>query len=158
MSLEIAEGRWVRLRYRIRDAQGEAIEAQDRELTYLHGDHGAVLPAIEARLAGERAGSQLSLHLEPEDAFGDYEADRVHLADRTLFPEELETGMSFQGLPGQPDDGCIYTATDFTDEIVVLDGNHPLAGMALRFVITVIEVTEASPEEIEQERRLADEA
>jgi len=158
MSLEIAEGRWVRLRYRIRDAQGEAIEAQERELTYLHGGHGAVLPAIETRLAGERAGSRLDLHLEPDDAFGDYDADQVHLADRALFPEELETGMSFQGLPGQPDDGCIYTATDFTDEIVVLDGNHPLAGMALRFEITVIEVTEASSEEIEQERRLADEA
>ncbi len=158
MSLEIAEGRWVRLRYRIRDAQGEAIEAQERELTYLHGGHGAVLPAIEARLAGERAGSQLKLHLEPDDAFGDYDAERVHVVDRTLFPEDLETGMSFQGLPGQPDDGCIYTATDFTEEVVVLDGNHPLAGIALRFEITVVDVTEASAEEIERERQLADEA
>lgn len=155
MSLEVAEGRWVRLRYRIRDAQGEAIEAQERELTYLHGGHGAVLPAIEDRLIGERAGTQLELHLEPEDAFGDYVAERVHLADRALFPDELETGMSFQGLPGQPDDGSIYTATDFTDEIVVLDGNHPLAGMALRFEITIVEVTEASAEDIERERGLA---
>jgi FKBP-type peptidyl-prolyl cis-trans isomerase SlyD len=142
MSMEISAGRRVRLRYRLRDAQGEPIEDGDRELTYVHGEAETLLPAIEERLTGETVGARLSLHLEPEDAFGDYDAELVHLADRSLFPEALEAGFSFEGLPGQPDDGRIYIVTDFTDETVVLDGNHPLAGMALRFEIEVLEVAE----------------
>jgi FKBP-type peptidyl-prolyl cis-trans isomerase SlyD len=140
MSIEISAGRKVRLRYRVRDAQGEPIEDGERELTYVHGEEDALLPAIEQRLTGETVGARLSLHLEPEDAFGDYDAELIHLAERSLFPEALEAGFSFEGVPGQPDDGRIYIVTDFTDDAVVLDGNHPLAGMALRFEIEVLEV------------------
>jgi FKBP-type peptidyl-prolyl cis-trans isomerase SlyD len=152
MSDEITEGRRVRLRYRLRDAQDEPIEDGDRELTYVHGEPDALLPAIARRLTGERAGARLNLHLEPEDAFGDYDADQVHLADRSLFPASLEAGFSFEGIPGRPDDGRIYTVTDFTEETVVLDGNHPLAGMALRFEIEVLEVTEPSVEEEDEDQ------
>jgi len=144
MSMEISAGRQVRLRYRVRDAQDEPIEDGERELTYVHGEADALLPAIEQRLTGEKAGARLNLHLEPEDAFGDYDAELIHLADRSLFPEALEAGFSFEGVPGQPDDGRIYIVTDFTDDTVVLDGNHPLAGMALRFEIEVLEVSEGN--------------
>ena len=156
MSLEVSVNRWVKLRYRISDAQGEPIEAGERELTYLHGGYGAVLPRVEAALEGRAEGYELNLHLEPEDAFGDYDAELVHLASREHFPEDLEPGMGFQGLPGEPDDGRVYIATDLTEDTVVLDGNHPLAGMALRFEIRILSVSEASPEDIEREARLAD--
>ena len=161
MSLSIAAGRWVTLRYRISDAQGEPIESGERELTYLHGGYGAVLPGIEQALEGQVAGHAAALALEPEDAFGDYDASLVHLAPRTGFPADLETGMGFQKVPGLPEldgDGRVYIATDFTDDTVVLDGNHPLAGMALRFEIRVISVAEASEEDIERERRMADDS
>jgi FKBP-type peptidyl-prolyl cis-trans isomerase SlyD len=140
MSLAITDGTWVRLRYRIRDAQGELLDEADRELTYLHGEEDALLPAVAHRLVGQQAGSKLSFQLEPEDAFGDYDAERVHLASRAHFPEDLEPGDSREGLPGQESDGLVYTVTDFTDDTVVLDGNHPLAGLALRFEIEVLEV------------------
>jgi FKBP-type peptidyl-prolyl cis-trans isomerase SlyD len=149
MSMEISAGRRVRLRYRVRDAQGEPIEDGERELTYVHGEEDTLLAAIEARLNGEQTGAKLSLHLEPEDAFGDYDAELIHLADRSLFPEALEAGFSFEGIPGQPDDGRIYIVTDFTEDTVVLDGNHPLAGMALRFEIEVLEVSEAGITDVE---------
>jgi FKBP-type peptidyl-prolyl cis-trans isomerase SlyD len=147
--MEISAGRRVRLRYRVRDAQGEPIEDGERELTYVHGEEDTLLAAIEARLNGEQTGAKLSLHLEPEDAFGDYDAELIHLADRSLFPEALEAGFSFEGIPGQPDDGRIYIVTDFTEDTVVLDGNHPLAGMALRFEIEVLEVSEAGITDVE---------
>ncbi len=156
MSLEVAEGCWVKLRYRIRDAQGEEIESGERELTYLHGGFGAVLQGIEDAIEGQPSGFSTTIHLEPEDAFGDYDADLVHLAPREAFLDKLEPGMGFQGIPGQEDDGRVYIATEFTDETVVLDGNHPLAGMALRFELRVIEVSQASEEEIERERRLSE--
>lgn len=156
MSLEVAEGCWVKLRYRIRDAQGEEIESGERELTYLHGGFGAVLQGIEDAIEGQPSGFSTTIHLEPEDAFGDYDADLVHLAPRGAFPDNLEPGMGFQGIPGQEDDGHVYIATEFTDETVVLDGNHPLAGLALRFELRVIEVSQATEEEIERERRLSE--
>lgn len=156
MSLAIAVNRWVTLRYRISDAQGEPVEEGERELTYLHGGYGAVLPRIESALEGHTEGGAVSVYLEPEDAFGDYDAELVHLASRDHFPEDLEAGMGFQGLPGEPDDGRVYIATDLTDDTVVLDGNHPLAGMALRFEIRVLKVAQASEEDIEREAKLAD--
>ena len=151
MSLEISTNRWVTLRYRISDAQGEPVEAGERELTYLHGGYGAVLPKIEASLEGAQTGFSVTVHLEPEDAFGDYDADLVHLAPRDRFPDDLEEGMGFEGIPGEADDGRVYIATDFTEDVVVLDGNHPLAGMALRFEIRVLSVSAASDEDIERE-------
>lgn len=159
MSLSITAGRWVTLRYRISDAQGEPIEPGERELTYLHGGYGAVLAGIERALEGHEAGHSAALQLEPEDAFGDYDASLVHLAPRAGFPDDLEEGMGFQKVPGMPEldhDGHVYIATEFTEDTVVLDGNHPLAGLALRFELRVISVAEASEEDIERERRLAE--
>lgn len=149
----IAADRRVQLRYRLFDAQGEPIESGERELTYVHGGYGAVFPAIEAALEGLGVGDETSVALEPEDSFGDYDADLVRLAPRQLFPDELEVGMSFEGLPGEEPDGLIQTVTDFTDDTVVLDANHPLAGMALRFDLRVLDVRDATDEEIERERQ-----
>lgn len=158
MKTEVADGRWVRVRYRLFDAQGDAIEAGEREWTYLHGGYGTVFPLIEQALEGARAGDARSVRLEPADAFGDYDASLVQLAPRERFPEALERGMSFEGTPGETDDRRIHIVTDFTDDTVVVDANHPLAGMALRFELQVLEVRDATSEEIEDEQRRADEA
>jgi FKBP-type peptidyl-prolyl cis-trans isomerase SlyD len=152
----VAEGMWVTVRYRLFDSQGLPLEEGEREMSFLQGGFGSVFPRIEAALAGCEAGHVTSVYLEPEDGFGDYDADRVNLAARSDFPDELEVGMTFEGIPGDADSaGEIFTVTDFTDEAVVLDGNHPLAGMALRFDLRVTEVREASEEEIEQARQAA---
>ena len=96
------------------------------------------------------------MYLQPEDGFGDYDAELVNLAPRGEFPEQLEVGMTFESLgEGEDERNGIFTVTDFNEESVVLDGNHPLAGMALRFDLRITEVREASEEEIEQERRMA---
>ncbi|MGD9943129.1 MAG: peptidylprolyl isomerase [Burkholderiaceae bacterium] len=162
MTLPVAADHWVQVRYRLYDSQGQEIENGERELTYLHGGYGAVFERIEQALEGMQVGDKTSLYLEPTDSFGDYEPDLVRLAPRHLFPDDLEAGMSFEGVPGEEGthgddaDELIYTVTDFTDDTVVLDGNHPLAGMGLRFDIRVIDVKAASEEEIERERQAGD--
>lgn len=156
--MQINDDVWVTVRYRLFDVRGEALEAGERELTFLQGGYGAVFPLIEEALEGQSVGFRTTVHLEPEDGFGDYDADLVRLAARADFPDELEVGMTFEGVPGadhDADDDGIYTVTDFTDEAVVLDGNHPLAGMALRFQLEVIDVREATQEEVEREREVA---
>ncbi|HYF60820.1 MAG TPA: peptidylprolyl isomerase [Burkholderiaceae bacterium] len=144
---------WVTVRYRLHDSQGEAIEEGEREWTYLHGGYGAVFPKIEDALAGRETGYATSLYLEPEDTFGDYDASLLKVAPRDRFPAGLEPGMTFDAVPGEPADGELYTVTDFTEEAVVLDGNHPLAGMALRFDLEVEDVRAATEDEIAEEAR-----
>lgn len=152
--MQIEDDTWVTVRYRLYDAQGEALEPDERELTYLQGGYGAVFPLVEEALAGQAVGFQTTVFLEPEDGFGEYDADLLRIASRSSFPEALELGMTFEGVPGEEDDDDegLFTVTDITDEAVVLDGNHPLAGLALRFDLQVIDVREATEDEIAAER------
>jgi FKBP-type peptidyl-prolyl cis-trans isomerase SlyD len=79
----------------------------------------------------------------------------LKVVPRDRFPGMLEPGMTFEDVPGEPCDGLLYTVTDLTDEAVVLDGNHPLAGMGLRFDLEIDDLRVATAEEIEAERARA---
>jgi FKBP-type peptidyl-prolyl cis-trans isomerase SlyD len=109
---------------------------------------------METALEGHEAGDEVRVQLEPEQAFGDYRPELVCFEDRKLFPEPLEAGMAFEGLPkgaATPDmpADTIYVVTEVYPSHVVLDGNHPLAGLALRLTLQVRAVREASSEEAE---------
>jgi FKBP-type peptidyl-prolyl cis-trans isomerase SlyD len=151
--MQISEPCVVSLTWQLTDAQNRAIdELADPVEFFVGGDD--LLASIELALAGHAAGDPVELQLEPEQAFGEYRADRVCFEDRKLFPEALEAGMAFEGLPaghvthGMPAD-ALYIVTEIYPSHVVLDGNHPLAGMALRLRITVQAVRAATPAEIE---------
>jgi FKBP-type peptidyl-prolyl cis-trans isomerase SlyD len=111
-----------------------------------------LLARIEQALQGHEPGATLDLHLEPQEAFGDYDEQLVFLEPRQIFPPEIEEGMTFEGLPAganaQAPQDVFYTVTEIYPEHVVLDGNHPLAGIALRLHLTVAGVREATEEEI----------
>ncbi len=153
--MQVSTDHWVTVHYRLFDSEGEPVEDGVRELTYLHGGYGNVFTPIEVALEGKGEGESVSLYLEPADTFGDYDADLVAMVERERLPERVEAGMTFEGIPGEASDGRLYTVTDMTDHVVVLDGNHPLAGMALRFELTVVGVRPADFDEIEQERERA---
>ena len=135
----------------IADAQGNVIEESDEPMVYLHGGYDGTFPKIEEALDGQEQGFETKLQLEPDDAFGDYDQELIKIEPRDRFPEPLEVGMQFEGVPedGDEEDAIVYTVTDVAEDKVVLDGNHPLAGMALRFDLKVTEVREATAEEIE---------
>jgi len=143
----------VSLVWRLRDAQGQPIDELADPVEFLVGGED-LLPKVEEALIGHEVGYEVSLHLEPEHAFGDYDADLVFFEDRAIFPESVEVGMQFDGVPegakteGMPAD-AIYTVTEVYSDHVVLDGNHPLAGMALRLDVTVRDVRDATDDEIE---------
>lgn len=148
--MNITKDTVVTLHYQLSDAQGNLIEESSEPMVYLHGGYQNTLPKIEEALDGKAAGFQVTIQVEPEDAFGDYDADLVKIEPRNLFPDEIAVGMQFEA----PSDGDsqaearVFTVTDIADGKVVLDGNHPLAGMALRFALNVVEVREASDEEV----------
>jgi FKBP-type peptidyl-prolyl cis-trans isomerase SlyD len=143
----------VALTWRLEDAQGQLIDELKDPLEFFFGGDD-LLVKVEEALAGQEAGFETTLHLEPEHAFGDYDADKVCFEDRALFPAELEEGMQLEGLPegartqGMPED-TVFTVTEIYPSHVVLDGNHPLAGVALRLHIQVRAVREATETEVE---------
>jgi FKBP-type peptidyl-prolyl cis-trans isomerase SlyD len=139
--MKIAAGCLVSLKVRMFDAQGHLLEESGAPIVYLHGA-GDVFARIEAALEGQQPGFRASLFLEPHDAFGDFDPGLVHLVDTDALGGHVEVGMRFEGLPGH-DDGRIYVVTDVAEGKAVLDGNHPLAGRALRFEVEVVDVEPA---------------
>ena len=147
--MRIERGKVVILAFELRNAQGEALEDADAQLAYLHGGFGGIFPKVEGELEGKQAGAEMSITLEPEDAFGEYDAELLRVEPRDRFPETLEVGMQFEGVPGEAEEeALIYTVTDITDDAVVVDGNHPLAGERLWFKCSVQEVRAATADEM----------
>ena len=148
--MRIEAGRVVRLDYELKDCDGEPVEEQGAQLQYLHGGYGGIFPKVEQALEGKEVGHEVALTLDPEDAFGEYDAELLRVEPRARFPEGIEIGMRFEGVPGdREDEALIYTVTDVTPEAVVVDGNHPLAGERLWFRAKVSEVRKATEEELE---------
>jgi FKBP-type peptidyl-prolyl cis-trans isomerase SlyD len=152
--MQIAAPSVVTLTWVLQDGQGQPIDELQEPIEFFFGGDD-LLAKVEEALEGQESGFEATLHLEPEHAFGDYDAGMVCFEDRALFPADLSEGMQFEGLPdgartpGMPSD-AIYTVTEIYPSHVVLDGNHPLAGLALRLHLRVHDVREATDEEIEQ--------
>src|SRR6202521_1648019 len=148
--MRISRGKVVKLDYELKACAGRQLEDEGARLEYLHGGFGGIFPKVEAALEGKEAGHEMDLTLEPEDAFGEYDAELLRVEPRDRFPEVIEVGMRFEGVPGDRDDeALIYTVTDITPESVVVDGNHPLAGERLWFKCKVNDVRAASREELQ---------
>ncbi len=151
--MEICNPCVVSLTWKLCDAQNHRLDELPEPVEFFYGGDD-LLAKVEEALAGYERGAELHLHLEPEEAFGDYHADWVCFEDRKLFPEPVETGLAFEGLPeghatqGMPNDK-LYIITEVYPTHVVLDGNHPLAGVALRLHIKVVDVRQANAVELE---------
>lgn len=147
--MQITRNTVVTLNYKVRDSDGNPVDEGAAPLVYLHGGYGGIFDRIEGALQGKGTGDTLEIKLQPEDAFGDYDAELVAIEPRKLFPDNIEVGMQFERADEDgEEDGMLYTITDIADDKVVVDGNHPLAGMALVFSCTVADVRAASPEEV----------
>ena len=149
--MKIAKNTVVTVKYTLSDAQNNLIEDGREPMVYLHGGYENTLPKIEEELDGKEVGYSSILQVEPDDAFGEYDPALVKVEARNRLPDPLEVGMQFEGMPDGDDgdqEALLFTVTDIADDKVVLDGNHPLAGMALRFSLTVSAVRAASDEEM----------
>jgi FKBP-type peptidyl-prolyl cis-trans isomerase SlyD len=169
--MQIARNRVVSLDVELSDIWGNLIDHPAEPVQYLHGDYGDIFALVEAALDAKAPNDRIDIRLEPEDSYGDYNENLLFVEPLSGFPVGLEVGMRVdpglipgaisgdQGEDGDSDgDGhshsqyrrpLFYTVTDIAKDKVVLDGNHPLAGIALRFVATVVDVRPATPAEIE---------
>ena len=151
--MEITKQCVVALTWTLKDTLGTELDVLDEPVEFLVGGND-LLEKIQEALQGHAPGEKLDLHIEPEEAFGDFNDQLIFLEPRALFPKEIEEGLTFEGSalpagcnPDAPKD-AVYVVTDIYPEHVVLDGNHPLAGIAIRLSLKVHDVREATIQEI----------
>ena len=145
--MKIAKDTVVTLQYKVADAQGRLIEQSKAPMVYLHGGYNNTLPKIEEALEGQEAGHEVTLDLQAADAFGERDEALVRVIPKSEFPPGVKVGDQ---LEGRTEDGTphVFHVMKIKGPEVHLDGNHPLAGKALKFQLKVTGVRAASGEEI----------
>jgi len=148
--MQIEQNSVVTLHYTLKDNDGKIIDQSDDDsFLYLHGAMN-IIPGLENVLAGKSAGDELSVKVSPEEGYGVKEDDRIQEVPKEMFDnaDEIQAGVQFHAQG--PDGGAVVvTVVEVKDEAVVIDGNHALAGVELNFEVKIVDVREASEEEIE---------
>lgn len=150
--MKIAKDTVVSLRYELIDVNGGAVlEKSNDPISYVHGGYDGIFPTVEEALHGKNVGDTISVKMEPDDAFGEYDHDLVRVESRDSFPKDIEVGMQLEGgaEDDEDEDYMLYTIVEITDKEVTVDGNHPLAGKTLNFNATVTDVRAATKEELD---------
>jgi FKBP-type peptidyl-prolyl cis-trans isomerase SlyD len=140
----------VTLKYSLFDADDKLIEESKEPIVYLHGGYDNIFPKVEAALGSKEPGDKVSVLMEPEDAFGEFDETLIRVEEAGKFPPTIKVGDQFEGVAdhGDHEHPMVYTITDIAEGKVVADGNHPLAGVRLRFECEVMDVRPATKEEI----------
>lgn len=147
--MRIAKNSVVAIDYTLKDDDGMVIDTSDggEPLWYLHGTGGLIV-GLERELTGKHVGDHLEVVVSPEDGYGEWSETLQHDVSKDEFEEvdNLELGMQFEVDSG--DGPTLVTVVEISDDIVTLDGNHPLAGVTLSFDVTIRDVREATAEEL----------
>jgi FKBP-type peptidyl-prolyl cis-trans isomerase SlyD len=142
----------VTLNFELFDADNTLLETTDEPIVYIHGGESGMPPKLEESLTYKKAGDQVSLTLEPADAFGEYDPELVRVEALSSLPDDVETGMMCEAYANDGEhrgESMVFTVTDIADGKAVLDGNHAWAGKRVRFECTILDVRAATPDELQ---------
>lgn len=145
--MNITKDTIVTLAYKVTDDKGQLLESSREPMAYLHGGYGNTFEKVEAALEGQATGFSTTVALAPEDAFGPRDESLVRSIPKSEFPPGVKVGGQLEGPDGQGGTRAFYV-TKIKGPVVLLDGNHPMAGKALRFSVRVLGVRAASAEEV----------
>jgi FKBP-type peptidyl-prolyl cis-trans isomerase SlyD len=147
--MQIEQNSVVTLHYTLKDNDGNVIDqSDDGSFLYLHGAMN-IIPGLENALAGKSAGDEFSVSVSPEEGYGAKDPERIQEVPKEMFDnaDEIKQGVQFHA-QGPDGNAVVVTVIEVKDEAVVIDGNHALAGVDLNFSVTVVDVREATEEEI----------
>ncbi len=154
--MQVSSGAVVSITYTLTDDEGVIIDSNEGRpaLVYLQG-HDNISPGLEKGLEGASVGEKRKVDVAPDDAYGDVDEERIYELSKEEFPEEmpLEEGMQFVAETASGE--MAITITEIRENSVIVDANHPLAGMTLHFDVEVTDVREATQEELQQGSALA---
>ncbi len=149
--MQISQNTVASIDYKLTDGDGQVLDTSEgREpLTYLHGA-GNLIPGLESALEGSAPGEEVSVTVDPSEGYGERDENLIQQVPKSAFEgvDQIEAGMRFQATDEQGQ-GRVVTVTGVQDEEVTVDANHPLAGVPLNFEVNVVDVREASAEEVE---------
>ena len=149
--MQIAKDKVVLINYTLKNDAGDVIDSSEGSdpLAYLHGAEN-IIPGLEKALEGKAAGDSLSVNIPPAEAYGEFDESKVQAVPKEMFEDAGEVTVGAQYHAAGPDGGYItITVTEISDDSVTVDANHPLAGENLNFDVTIVEIREASAEELE---------
>ncbi|SEQ14395.1 FKBP-type peptidyl-prolyl cis-trans isomerase SlyD [Amphritea atlantica] len=148
--MQIADKKIVLIHYTLKNLDDEVMDSSEgaEPLAYLHGT-GSIVPGLEKELAGKKAGDKINVEVAPEEGYGELNPELIQEVDRAAFEgvDNIEVGMRFMAQTAWGQQPVVVTAV--SDETVVVDGNHPLADQTLKFDVEVVEVRDATEEELE---------
>jgi FKBP-type peptidyl-prolyl cis-trans isomerase SlyD len=158
----IQANKHVVLDYELRADDGDLLDASEGEggqpIRYVHG-YGMLVPGLEAALAGLRAGDERDILVPAEAGYGEYDEELVLEIERSEFPEPAAVTVGDEFVAESPEGEEIpMTVVEVKDDAVVVDANHPLAGVTLRYSVKVRDVREATQKEIDEAAAALDEA
>lgn len=148
--MQIEQNSVVTLHYTLKDNDGNIIDqSDDGSFLYLHGAMN-IIPGLENALSGKSAGDEISVKVAPEEGYGEKDPQRIQEVPKEMFDnaDEIQPGVQFHA-QGPDGNAVVVTVVEVKDEAVVIDGNHALAGVDLNFEVKVVDVREASAEEVE---------
>jgi FKBP-type peptidyl-prolyl cis-trans isomerase SlyD len=146
--MQVADNMAVSIHYTLTNDDGEVLDSSigDEALVYLHGG-GNIISGLEKALHGKVAGDKFNVRIAPEDAYGELMEEMIQVISRDMFEgiDNIEVGMQFHA--DVSSGSGVVTVVNIEDDDITIDGNHPLAGLALTFDVEVIDVRAATEEE-----------
>lgn len=147
--MQIGKDKVVSIDYTLTGPEGQVLDSSKGRgpLNYLHGNNN-IIPGLEQALEGKNPGEQMTVTVPPEQAYGQKDQNLVQDVPRSAFKgvQEIRAGMQFQAQ--SPQGSRVVTVVDVQDETVKIDANHPLAGMPLKFDVQVVDVRDATQDEL----------
>ncbi len=148
--MQIGDQKVVTLHYTLTDNEGTVIDkSDDGSFAYLHGASN-IIPGLENALAGKSSGDEVTVSVSPEEAYGVRDDAMLQQVPKNMFEDtnQIAVGTQFHA-QGPNGEMLVVTVMEVQEEHVVVDGNHPLAGVDLNFDVKIIDVRDASEEEVE---------
>ncbi|MDD5266907.1 MAG: peptidylprolyl isomerase [Methylococcales bacterium] len=146
--MQVADNMAVSIHYTLTNDDGEVLDSSigDEALVFLQGS-GNIISGLENALVGKVAGDKFNVRIAPEDAYGELMEDMIQVISRDMFEgiDDIEVGMQFHA--DVSSGSGVVTVVSIDDDNITIDGNHPLAGLALTFDVEVIDVRAATEEE-----------
>ena len=146
----IKNGKVVTITYSILNSEQAVVEQHDMPVSYLHGGQLSLLPSIENALAGHKVGDRVEIRLAPEEALG-LRDERLVLIDdvSNVPPEYRHLGAKVEFYNDRGETKAFYV-TNIENGKLTMDGNPPLAGESVTWIVNILDIRDAKSEEIRQ--------
>ena len=149
--MQATRGAVVSFNYTLTDDDGNTIDSNEgcAPLSYLHG-YDNIIPGLESALEGAEVGFASNVVVEPAEGYGEVDQEAIFEVSRDKFPPEMELAPGMQFAGETPSGDVPLTVMEVKDDVVVVNANHPLAGARLHFDVEVVDIREATSQELEQ--------